>query len=302
MGRAPRQLSLTGVFAASVTPNRAGTLDIDYPALLDLLDFYAAGGVAGICLSGSTGEFLKFSLGDRQKAIYLAAKRSRVPLLAGVGHATLTGSLQLAGEAIAAGADALLLPPPPFFPYGPKEIEAFYREFARETGDAVPLLIYNIPQFTSPVEIDTIRRLFESGLFAGIKDSSGDWDYFTRLLALKRERPFALFTGSDRIALRALQSGADGMVSGCAAAVPELVSGLYRAFAAGDTETANRLNDRLAEFCGWVERFPTPAAIKRAVELRGFKAGQYSVPLGAETAAELEKFSAWFRAFAAQKD
>ncbi|MDP9170178.1 MAG: dihydrodipicolinate synthase family protein [Acidobacteriota bacterium] len=295
MGRAARQLKLEGVFAAAVTPNRPGTLDIDYPALLDLLDFLTAGGVDGICLMGSTGEFLKFSFSDRQRLIYLAAKRSRVPLMVGVGHTTLTGALQLAGDAIAAGADALLLMPPPFFRYGQPEIEEFYCEFARETGDAVPLLLYNIPQFTSALELGTVRRLLDAGLFAGIKDSGGDWDYFAGLLAHRREKPFALLAGNDRVALRALQEGADGMVSGCACAAPELVSGLYKAVAGGDGALAGRLNDRLQEFCGWIERFPTPVAIKRAVELRGQKGGELSVPLAAETAAEMGRFSEWFK-------
>ncbi|MEP6716376.1 MAG: dihydrodipicolinate synthase family protein, partial [Terriglobia bacterium] len=165
----------------------------------------------------------------------------------------------------------------------------------RETGDAVPLLLYNIPQFTSPIAIDTARRLFAAGLFAGIKDSSGDWDYFAQLIALKSEKPFALLAGNDRIALRALEAGADGVVSGCACAVPELVAGLYKAFTSGDQALATQLDSQLREFCDWIERFPTPMGIKRAVELRGHKAGDPSVPLAAESAAELQQFSEWFK-------
>src|SRR5580704_18708176 len=78
MGRAARQLNLSGVFAAAVTPNRPGTLDIDYSALMDQLDFLANAGVSGICLFGSTGEFLSYSMAERQRAVYLGTKRSRV--------------------------------------------------------------------------------------------------------------------------------------------------------------------------------------------------------------------------------
>jgi 4-hydroxy-tetrahydrodipicolinate synthase len=287
MGRAPRQLKLSGVFAAAITPNRPGSLDLDYSGLLDLLDFLAQGGVDGVCLSGSTGEFLNYSFPERQRMVYLGAKRSRVPLIAGVGHSTLAGSLQIAYEAIAAGADGLLLMPPYFFRYGQPEIEHFYRQFARETGDAVPLMLYNIPQFTSGIECGTVRRLLDTGLFAGIKDSSGDWGYFEQLLALKRERPFALFAGHDRIALRALHAGADGVLSGCACAVPELLVALYR-------ERSPEINARLNEFIDWIEKFPTPVGIKRAVELRGQKAGGFSTPLAPETAQLLEAFSHWF--------
>ncbi|HVW87591.1 MAG TPA: dihydrodipicolinate synthase family protein [Bryobacteraceae bacterium] len=295
MGRAARQIRLAGVFAAAVTPNRPGTLDADFSGLLDLLDFLADGKVDGICIAGSTGEFLNYSFSDRQRLVYLGAKRSRVPLIVGVGHSTFTGAVQLAEEAIAGGADALLLMPPYFFRYGQPEIEQFYREFARETGDAVPIMIYNIPQFTSKIEPETARRLLRSGLFAGIKDSSGDWDYFEQLLAFREEHPFALFAGNDRIALRALRAGADGVLSGCACAIPELLVDLHGAAAAGDQAKADALNALLNEFIEWIERFPTPMGIKRAVELRGLKSGQPATPLAPETAALMKDFSDWFR-------
>jgi 4-hydroxy-tetrahydrodipicolinate synthase len=295
MGRAARQIKLAGVFAAAVTPNRPGSLDADFSGLLDLLDFLASGGVDGICLMGSTGEFLNFSFSDRQRLIYLGAKRSRVPLIVGVGHSTLAGALQLADEAIAAGADGLLLMPPYFFTYGQPEIDAFYRQFARETGDAVPIMLYNIPQFTSKIEFATVRRLIDTGLFAGIKDSSGDWSNFEQLLALRRDRPFALFAGHDRIALRALSEGADGVLSGCACAIPEILVGLQQAVAAGDQARAEKLNAKLAEFVDWIEKFPTPMGIKRAVELRGQKSGTLGVPLAPETSSEMEAFLLWFK-------
>src|SRR6185437_16979465 len=124
----------------------------------------------------------------------------------------------------------------------------FYRIFARETRDVVPLLLYNIPSFTTGIEIETVRRLFETGRFAGIKDSSGDWSYFEQLLALKRELPFALFGGPELLVGRALASGADGVISGCASAVPELVVKVARAVAMDDRESAEFLDARLIEF------------------------------------------------------
>ena len=292
MGRAARQLNLSGVIAAAVTPNRPGTPDIDYSALMDQLDFLAEAKVSGICLFGSTGEFLNYSFGDRQRAVYLGAKRSRVPLLVGVGHSTLSGSLQLGSEAIGAGADGLLLMPPFFFRYGQREVEEFCMVVAKETGDAVPIVLYNIPQFTSPIAIETARRLLDTGLFAGIKDSSGDADYMKALLEHKQGKAFHLFAGNDRIAASALRSGADGVVSGCAAAIPELLVEVVRA--GGGNDTANR---NLEEFIGWIERFPAPVGIKQAVQLRGRKSGDFAIPFNEERAAELGQFSEWFRAW-----
>ncbi len=291
MARAARQLELAGVFASAITPRRAISQDPDFSGMLDLVDFLAAGGVKGICLFGATGEFLDYSIAERQRMLYLAVKRSRVPLIAGVSHSTLAGALQLADEAIAAGADGLILMPPIFYPYTPCEVEEFYLQFAHETGDAVPILLHNLPQCTSKLEVQSVRRLFDSGRFAGIKDSSGDWEYFSRLLDLKRERPFALLCGADRFASRALAEGADGAISPSACAVPELVVGLARA------PNNDLLSARLDEFVAWVNRFPFPVAIKRAVELRGQKSAPPLTPLAPDTAQLLAEFSTWFNAW-----
>jgi 4-hydroxy-tetrahydrodipicolinate synthase len=289
MARAARQIELRGVFASAITPRHKKSPEADFSAALDLLDFLAAGGVQGICIFGATGEFLNYSFMERQRIVYLGMKRSRVPIIAGVSHSTLSGAVQLADEAVSSGADALILMPPWFYPYSQCEIEAFYREFARETSDAVPILLHNLPQCTSKMEIDTVRKLIDTGRFAGIKDSSGDWDYFSQLIAAKRERPFALFGGADRLAARALAEGADGVISASACAVPELVVALGRSRGVG-SEGA-----RLLEFVEWVNRFPFPVAIKRAVELRGQKAGPPLLPLSPDNQRALEEFSTWFR-------
>lgn len=300
MARVARHLELAGVFASAITPRRADSQDPDFSGLLDLLDFLAAGGVKAICLFGATGEFLNYSFAERQRLLYLGVKRSRVPLLAGVSHSTLAGAIQLADEAIASGADGLLLMPPYFYRYSQREIEEFYLQFAKETGDAVPILIHNLPHATSKIELDLMRVLIDTGHFAGIQDSSGDWFFFEQLLELRRTRPFALFNGDDRTALNALRSGASGVISGAACAVPELLAGLERALSANDQTQADALNARLLEFVQWSERFPFPTAIKRAVELRGQKSAPPLTALAPETAQALVEFSTWFAAWLPQ--
>jgi dihydrodipicolinate synthase/N-acetylneuraminate lyase len=295
MARAARHLDLCGVFASAITPRRADSQDPDFSGLLDLLDFLAGGGVTGICLFGATGEFLNYSFQERQRLVYLGVKRSRVPVIVGVSHSTLVGAIQIADEAIASGADGLILMPPYFFPYSQREIEEFYLQFARETGDAVPILIHNFPQVTSKLEFELMRKLIDTGSFAGIKDSSGDWPLFAQLLELRETRPFALFNGDERTALMALNAGANGLFSGCACAIPELIAGLQRAVTSKDNARADALNSRLLEFLEWAGRFPFPIAIKRAVELRGHKSAPPLTALSAESRQALAEFSNWFK-------
>jgi 4-hydroxy-tetrahydrodipicolinate synthase len=297
MARAARQLELAGVFASAITPRRAQSQDPDFSGLLDLLDFLAAGGAKGICLFGATGEFLNYSFAERQRLVYLAVKRSRVPLIVGVSHSTLAGSIQLADEAIASGADGLVLMPAYFFRYSQPEIEEFYLQFAREVGDAVPILIHNIPQVTSKLELELMRKLIDTGRFAGINDSGGDWSFFEQLLELRRTRPLAVLTGDDRIAARALRAGANALISPSACAIPELLAGLADAISSQEQTQADALNARLLEFIEWADRFPFPTAIKRAVELRGQKSAPPLTPLAPGTSQALAEFSAWFAAW-----
>lgn len=297
MARAARQIRLSGVFPAAITPHHPKTHEADYAGALELVDFLTNAGVDGICIFGSTGEFINYSFAERHRLLSLAVKRSRVPIIAGVSHSTISGALQLADDAIQAGADALMLMPPYFFRYEQSEVEEFYRIFARETSDAVPILLYNIPGFTTGIEIETVRRLFETGRFAGIKDSSGDWAFFERLLALRNEVPFALFGGPELLVGRSLHAGADGIISGCACAVPELVVNIHRAVRAGDRELADSLDARLIDFATRVGQFPWPVAVRRATELRGQKSGPPNVPLSPAKQQELNEFSAWFQSW-----
>jgi 4-hydroxy-tetrahydrodipicolinate synthase len=283
----------SGVIAAAVTPHGKRGDDPDIGATLELIDFLCTAGVQGIALLGSTGEFVNLNSDDRVRLVYLAVKRSRVPVLAGVSHSTLDGALALGREATAAGAAGLLLMPPYFFRYRQPEIREFYLRFT-DMSRGAPVYLYNIPAFSSGISSQTAVELLSTGRFAGIKDSSGDWDSFQALNQYRQEHPYTLLVGHDAIFLQARKAGADGVVSGVACAMPELLLALDRAIAQHDHAEAQRLDVRLHDFLERIERFPTPVAIKAALEARGLKTGSPAVPLAPETQAALEEFRAWF--------
>ena len=292
----PQPTPLGGVFAAAVTPHRLEGHEADIGDMLELVDFLARSGVQGTVVLGSTGEFVHVKPSERARIVQFAVKRSRVPIIAGVSHSTLDGALELASAAITSGAAALLLMPPYFFRYDQSDIAEFYRRFAAEIGRTnLPILLYNIPQFTSGIAFETVRDLLDSGRFAGIKDSSGDWEYFQQLAGLRAQRDFTLFVGSDRIFPQARQAGADGVVSGCACAIPEVLVKLDAAITASDAPRIEALTRLLNEFIAWTSRFPVPVAIKVATELRGLKIGPLAVPLSPEKTQALDEFRAWFK-------
>lgn len=289
------QIAVSGVYAALATPRRPNSIESDAAALLDYLDLVVRSGVDGIVLFGSTGEFIHFDVSERMRAITLAIKRSRVPVLVNVSHSTLPGAIELGEHAANSGAAGLLLMPPYFYRYSDEQIAAFYSAFKRAMGGGIRVLLYNLPDFTNGISGELAARLLESGEFAGIKDSSGDWELFQSLRGLREERTFSLLAGTETLFLRARLAGADGVVSGLAAAFPELVVAIDHAISASDLDRARRLDRRLQEFVGWVNKFPATAAIKQAAIARGWPLQHFALPFDEDTAADLISFQQWFR-------
>jgi len=288
-------MKLGAMNVAAVTPHRDFGYQADLGATLELVDFLCAARAHGIALLGSTGEFLHLSLEDRAHLVRLAVKRSRAPVIAGVTHSTLDGTMTLAEQAADAGAAAVLVMPPYFFPYAQDEIREFYLRLADRITGVIPILLYNIPSFTSPISVETACDLLATGRFAGIKDSSGSFDQFMRLKAQRESTPFKFLVGNDVMFTRARSAGADGSVSGVACALPELMLALDRAIQVGDANQSQRRDCRLQEFIGWLDRFPAPVATREAVAARGLKVGPIALPLSPEKQREMDEFRGWFR-------
>ena len=84
-----------------------------------------------------------------------------------------------------AGADAVVLATPYYFPAGQTELIAYVQRLTQELP--LPVMLYNMPSLTKVwFEIDTLRQLSAIDSILGMKDSSGDLDYFRRLVSLAR--------------------------------------------------------------------------------------------------------------------
>ena len=286
---------LSGVFAAVPTPFRPdGSADAE--KLHRILDFLLTKGVRGFCLGGVTGEYAALGVEERLLLFQDAARyiAGRAVLIAGVG-AEHSGQVRRLGQGAAEiGAVAALLPPPFFFHHNSGDVLDFLLSVAPEIP--VPVIFYNIPQFASAVSMDDILHFIGSAPNAvGIKDSSGDKSNLPLLRQAKTAMPMAFLTGSDDLFLEALENGADGAISGLAAACPELHLALYQAFRTGQTEEARRLQHLLDALIARIGEFPPPWAIKLALESRGLDIGSPSLPRGKRQIARADAFKAWFQ-------
>jgi len=186
-----------------------------------------------------------------------------------------------------------LLMPPYFYRYTDAQIFEFYQLFAVAPRGRIPAYLYNLPSFTNAISAELAARLLESRSFAGIKDSSGDRRLFATLGELRSRVPFSLLTGTDSLYRESRAAGADGIVSGIAAAIPELLVAMDRAMRAGDEERARHLDAHLHEFVSWVDRFPATIAIKQAAVARGWSLNHFAFPFDEDTQAELAAFHHW---------
>jgi 4-hydroxy-tetrahydrodipicolinate synthase len=283
-----------GVVPACVTPRRADSYEANLAAFLETIDFLCSFPVAAILVLGTTGEMVHFDVPERIKILEFAKKRSTVPVLAGVTHSTLEGTVELAQHAVQIGCAGLAVMPPYYFRYGQEEIKTFYREVARRVGVQVPILAYHIPVFTNPIELDTAWQLIEEGAIAGIKDSSGDAERMDWLIRKRAERPFHLMNGDDRLLRETWKHAGVGCISGIAAAVPELFLALHAAMKAGDETRADALYRHLQEFCDWFDEFPNAVAVKEAVGFRRRLTIPPAIPLSFERQQKLGEFLRWF--------
>jgi 4-hydroxy-tetrahydrodipicolinate synthase len=281
----PTISGLGGVNAAAITPrNRTG--DINFGAVFELIDYLCAARVGGIALFTVCGEYPALAVDERVRLTYLAVKRSRVPVLAGVGSATFDHSVELAREARSAGAAAVLLPPPLYYRYDEDDIFEFYIQFATQLGSGPPILL------SGEIAPETACRLLETGRFAGIEDGSGAAESLQRLCVSARGR--AILASDERLLVEARQAGL-GVLSSAACAAPELTMALNSAIAAGDGERIGRLETRRQELLAWLARFPLPVGVKTAVAARGIQTGPLPVPLAPGKQQCLEQFREWFK-------
>ncbi len=284
-----------GILAAAVTPRRSRELSIDLAAALELMDFLYEGGVDGISLLGSTGEFVHFMLEDRARMLDFAVKRSRLPVLVNISHSTQDGAIFLGQEAISSGVAALLLMPPYYFSYSQETVRAFCLQVGEELAKEVPVYLYNAPPYCSQLSVETASDLLASGIFTGIKDSSGDYEFTKELLGRRAGRSFEIYAGDGKMYSRLRAAGADGAISDVACAIPDLVVRLDRAIMAGEQDLIVRLDARLQEFNDNIKPFTAPAGIKTALAQRKMSTGALATPLGTKGQRELAAFGGWFK-------
>jgi 4-hydroxy-tetrahydrodipicolinate synthase len=267
-------VKLRGIVPPLVTPLRdRDALDLD--GLQRLVEHVIGGGVSGLFILGTTGEAPSLSYRLRRELIDRVCQLTagRVPVLVGITDTSFIESVQLARHSADAGAAAVVLSTPYYFPAGQTELTGYIEHLVAELP--LPLVLYNMPSLTKVwFEIDTLRKLASLDRIIGIKDSSGDLDYFARLMSLREVRPdWSIMIGPEAMLPEAIRLGGDGGVAGGANVFPRLFVNCFEAAIANDearlTKLRQTINDlqKIYEIGKYASRFIK--ATKCALSLRG---------------------------------
>ncbi len=252
---------LRGTLAAAVTPLRSGGADLDEDAFGPYCDFLAGAGLDGLLAFGTNGEGVLFSVEERLRGMRLFAEASggRLQVAAHCGAQTTADTVALCAAAGEAGADAVAVIGPPYFPLDARAQLAHFAAAARAAAP-LPFYVYEFARTSGyAVALDVLSRLRdEAPNFAGLKVSDTPWESFEPYVLEGLE----IFVGPEALIHRGMEAGAAGAVSALAAAFPEEVAAVVR-------EPTAEGAARLAELRAGVERFPRQAAMKRVIAARG---------------------------------
>jgi 4-hydroxy-tetrahydrodipicolinate synthase len=261
-------LRLSGSITALATPfTAAGELDLD--AWQRLLQSQLEGGTQAVVVAGSTGEASALYDAEYEALLRTAVElvAGRIPVLAGTGLSNTAKTIELSRRAAALGADAALVVTPPYVRPTQAGLLAHYRALADD--GALPVVLYNVPGRTGcDLLPETAAELAGHDRIIGIKEARSEIARMEALLPLRGEG-FAVLSGDDPTAARALLAGADGVVSVASNVVPAALRTLCDLARSGRQEQVNELDARLHGLYEFLGVEPNPIPVKAILALQG---------------------------------
>lgn len=283
-----------GIIPPMITPLKPD-FSLDKKSLDIIIKHIIAGGVHGVFILGTTGEFASLSLKVKKELIELTCQKvgDRIPILVGITACSFQESLDLAGCAKEAGADILVATTPFYMNIGQEELIYYFSRLADDVD--LPLYLYNMPSHTGiNIDLETVKSLATHPNIIGIKDSSGDQKYFESLVNNLREDPgFTVLVGPEEILVETMNMGGHGGVTGGANLFPELYVQLFEAIEYQETERMKTLNSTVQFlsknlYCHGTYQSNYLKGLKASMSFEGLCEGVLALPLVAYSKSEKE--------------
>jgi 4-hydroxy-tetrahydrodipicolinate synthase len=263
---------LSGSITALATPfTAAGELDLD--AWRRLLQAQRQAGTQAVVVAGSTGEAAMLFDAEYDALLRAAVEElgGHQPVISGTGLSSTAKTIEQTRRAAALGAEAALVVTPPYVRPTQAGLVAHFRAVADD--GALPVVLYNVPGRTGCDLLPaTTADLAGHEYIVGIKEARNEPERMQALLELRND-DFAVLSGDDPTAVRAMLAGADGIVSVASNVVPGAFRRLCDLARAGDEAEAVALDARLHELYDFLGVESNPIPLKALLARQGLGRG-----------------------------
>ncbi|MBC2128584.1 4-hydroxy-tetrahydrodipicolinate synthase [Listeria marthii] len=273
-------MDLGKVITAMVTPIHPEKDKVCKKRIHHLVNHLIANGSDGLVIAGTTGESPTLSHDEKIKLFrqVIETNDGRAKLIAGTGSNNTAETIAFTKEvAELGGIDAVLVVAPY---YNKPNQDGLYAHFAAvaEASD-LPVVIYNIPgRSVVNIEPETIIRLAKLPNIVGVKESSGNLDNISKIIA-ETSDDFQVYSGDDSLTLPILAVGGDGVISVSSHVVGNEMQEMIQAFERGEVQKAASIHRELLPLMNGLFSVPNPAPTKYLLNQQGISVGPVRLPL-----------------------
>jgi N-acetylneuraminate lyase len=277
-------MKIQGIVAATFAAyHNDGSLNTGIIPLL--VDKLIDEGISGVYICGTNGEGPNMTVEERMAVAeaYVKAARKRVLVLVHVGHTSIHESKKLAAHAAQIGADAISSVAAFYFkPVSVQNLVACMAEIA-SAAPQLPFYYYHMPALTG-VGMDMVEFLMlgEQSIpnLAGIKYTASTLHEYQACLNYKNGK-FEVLFGYDEMLLPALVVGAVGAIGSTYTFAAPVYLDIIKNYRNGHIDEARQLQAKVVDFIRCIVKYPSIAAQRAIMKMRGIDMGDPRLPLTA---------------------
>lgn len=268
-----------GLGVALITPFTVEG-EVDYKALIRLVDYQIANGANFLCILATTGETpcLTHEEKDKITEVVKQVNAGRVRILKYCGGNNTAAVIDEIRNTDWSGIDGILSICPY---YNKPSQEGLYQHFKMiAEASPLPIVLYNVPGRTgiNMKPSTTIRLARDFNNIIAIKEASGSLEQVDEIIKNKPDN-FDVISGDDALTFSMIASGAAGVISVIGNALPKEFSRMIRLEFNGEYEPARKIHHMFTELYSLLFVDGNPAGVKALLNDMGMIENILRLPL-----------------------
>ena len=280
-----------GLGIALITPFKADG-QVDYPALIRLVNYQLDNGADFFCILSTTGETPTLTPDEklRIKNTVVDLVQARVPILMGCGGYNTAAIVEELKTGDFKGIDGVLSVCPYYNKPSQEGLYQHFRTIAAATE--LPVVLYNVPGRTgvNMKAETTVRLARDCRNIVAIKEASGNLEQVDEIIKNKPQ-DFDVISGDDSLTFPMISCGAVGVISVIGNALPKEFSKMIRLQFRGEYDAARKIHHRFTDLFSLLFVDGNPAGVKAMLHEMGFIENVLRLPLVPTRISTLQKMS-----------